>query len=134
MIILFTCTKIKKIKLRKKFYQYQEILFTMEMRSWKQILSCPPRIAKRWFTILELFREIIYKSNFYILRARICTFIIFILQIIKMCHPQMLEIEKKSQFFSEKPEKKIVGGGQGTHDSLNRIYYFYSAIEWQAER
>ena len=78
--------------------------------------------------------EIKYYSNFSILHAEICMFVIFVLQIIKMCHPQMLEIEKKSQFFSDKPEKKVVGGGQGTHDSLNRIYYFYSAIDWQAER
>ena len=33
VIILFTCTKIKKIKQLIKFYQYQEILFTMETRS-----------------------------------------------------------------------------------------------------
>ena len=51
-----------------------------------------------------------------------------------MCHPQMLEIENKSQFFADKSEKKVVGGGQGTHNSLNKIHYFYNAIDWQAER
>ena len=46
----------------------------------------------------------------------------------------MLEIENKSQFFADKSEKKVVGGGQGTHNSLNKIHYFYNAIDWQAER
>ena len=46
----------------------------------------------------------------------------------------MLETENKSQFFSDKTQKEVVGGDQGTNDSLNRIYYFYSAIDWQAER
>ena len=50
-----------------------------------------------------------------------------------MCHPQMLEQVKKSQFFTKK-EGTVVGGGQGRHKDLNKIYYFYSSVEWQAER
>ena len=45
----------------------------------------------------------------------------------------MLDQEKQSQFFTQE-DGKVVGAGQGRHDSLNRIYYFYSSVEWQAER
>ena len=50
-----------------------------------------------------------------------------------MCHPQMIEQAKKSKFFTH-TEGTVVGGGQGRHKDLNKIYYFYSSVDWQAER
>ena len=50
-----------------------------------------------------------------------------------MCHESMLGVGRDSTFYSH-DKTKVVGAGHGHHSSLNRIYYFYTQIEWKAER